>query len=378
METIQLTRKELYDLVWSTPLTKLSEKYSLTTEGIKKICKEFEIPTPDNGYWSKLKFKKEVKVEKLNKTFKGEDKIVLTKCEEGKKIMLDQSPLTILTKQIEVDKKAPLKVPERLSKPDILIQNTKDEFIKTKKDRYYYSDRKIDCVSISVEDKNIDRAFLIMDSFIKLLRYRGHTFRRDINNHGPHISVKDVDFPFCLREAQKRIPPIKKYDTSTYIFTGLFVIKIGESYRAIEWKDGSIKLENQLAKIVAKIELEADKELIWREECRIREIKRQEEEKARKEFEKRREIEIDKTKKLFSDAEKFGKAIIYRNYIEAFKQDAISKKNFTEEIKDWIDWANKKADWYDPFINKKDELLNDNDKEEIHSPKQIKKNYYGY
>ena len=100
MKNIKLTRKELYDLVWSTPLSKLSLKYALSCDGIKKVCKEFEVPIPENGYWFKLKYNKDVQVEKLNSTFKGEDKITLTIREEGDSVNLDQRPLTILTKQI--------------------------------------------------------------------------------------------------------------------------------------------------------------------------------------------------------------------------------------------------------------------------------------
>ena len=43
METIELTRKELYDIVWSTTLSKLTQQYAYTNEGIKKLCKQFEI-----------------------------------------------------------------------------------------------------------------------------------------------------------------------------------------------------------------------------------------------------------------------------------------------------------------------------------------------
>lgn len=53
METIELTRKELYDIVWSTTLSKLTQKYAYTNDGIKKICKQYEVPMPDGSYWSK-------------------------------------------------------------------------------------------------------------------------------------------------------------------------------------------------------------------------------------------------------------------------------------------------------------------------------------
>ena len=65
METIELTRKELYDIVWSTTLSKLTQQYAYTSDGIKKLYKQFEIPIPDGRYWSKLKFNKKFKKESL-------------------------------------------------------------------------------------------------------------------------------------------------------------------------------------------------------------------------------------------------------------------------------------------------------------------------
>ncbi|MNX77425.1 hypothetical protein D3C86_1089660 [compost metagenome] len=68
MKTAELTRKELYDIVLSTRISKLTQQYALSNDGIKKICKQFEIPMPDGGYWMKLKFNKEVNIKyDLNK-----------------------------------------------------------------------------------------------------------------------------------------------------------------------------------------------------------------------------------------------------------------------------------------------------------------------
>ena len=61
METIELSRKELYDLVWSTPLSKITLQYAYNNDGIKKICKQFDVPMPKASYWSKIKYNKKVK-----------------------------------------------------------------------------------------------------------------------------------------------------------------------------------------------------------------------------------------------------------------------------------------------------------------------------
>ena len=42
-----------------------------------------------------------------------------------------------------------------------------------------------------------------------------------------------------------------------------------------------------------------------------------------------------------------------------FLPEAIENNLHDEKFKHWLEWARKKADWYDPFIDLKDKLLND-------------------
>ena len=44
-------------------------------------------------------------------------------------------------------------------------------------------------------------------------------------------------------------------------------------------------------------------------------------------------------------------------YIEAKKEKAQNENTLDQETQEWINWANDKADWIDPLINKKDEIL---------------------
>lgn len=54
------TRKELYELVWSKPMSELAKVFEMSDVGLKKICKAAYIPTPPLGYWAKLKNGKKV------------------------------------------------------------------------------------------------------------------------------------------------------------------------------------------------------------------------------------------------------------------------------------------------------------------------------
>lgn len=86
MKTITLTRKELYDKVWSVPMTALAKKYNLSDNGLRKICKKHNIPLPQVGYWQKLQYNKKVSKTPLPK-LKDEKDIEISIDETSKAIM---------------------------------------------------------------------------------------------------------------------------------------------------------------------------------------------------------------------------------------------------------------------------------------------------
>jgi hypothetical protein len=354
METIELSRKQLYDIVWSTSLSKLTQEYAFSNEGIKKICKQFDIPMPDNGYWIKLKFNKPVQKVKLNPNFGGVDKIVFTIREDGNSINVDQTPLTIRTKEIENDPNTPFIVPDKISKPDILTLQTKEYWRESKGSVFYDKFIKLRYpIRVSVKDR--ERALRFMDTLAKLLRYRGHTIAKE--RHDTCILIDGIYIEFDLREATKRVPSTEKWRTADYVPTGEFIFKVGRYSREKEWRDGKVKIEALLARIVAKLELYAEDEKKQKEETRLWRLKLEEEQRKKEEIKKRKEDEITKFKNLLTLSEQFDKSKLIRQYIHAKKQKAIDTNTLSPELLEWIDWANDKADWYDPTINKPDDIL---------------------
>jgi hypothetical protein len=47
-------REELYELVWSRPLTSVAADFGVSSVAIKKVCRRQQIPTPPRGYWAKV------------------------------------------------------------------------------------------------------------------------------------------------------------------------------------------------------------------------------------------------------------------------------------------------------------------------------------
>jgi hypothetical protein len=50
MEKTTFTRQELYELVWSEPLIRLSRKYNIYDNGLRKICIRMNIYLPNIGH----------------------------------------------------------------------------------------------------------------------------------------------------------------------------------------------------------------------------------------------------------------------------------------------------------------------------------------
>jgi hypothetical protein len=55
METISLTRKNLYEQIWTEPVAAFCLKYDVPEEGVEKICRRLNVPMPGIAHWRKLK-----------------------------------------------------------------------------------------------------------------------------------------------------------------------------------------------------------------------------------------------------------------------------------------------------------------------------------
>jgi hypothetical protein len=356
------TRRELYDLVWSEPRLSISKKYNISDAGIVKMCKDISVPLPKAGHWEKIRAGKKVDIQELSSEYSGENEVTLFLKKEGDQSSANVlSPVAIRQQEIENDSKLTLIVPDKLAKPDELIISAKESLTQKRPHGLHnglvYTSR--DEISISVTPGNIGRALRFMDTFIKLLRVRGH--RIVIKNGETFVFVGEQDVKINFREKTKRIVVTEgKYNRqhSEYHPTGVLSFHARISYtNDIEWKDGKLPLEKQLAKIITKIEIKAKEYRDYLLECWRQNDERREKERIKQEFEKRKEKELAGFKWLLEQSQRWQKANILRNYIDSMETESIAKNNVSDEHKKWLTWARKKVDWYDPHIEAEDELL---------------------
>ena len=174
-------------------------------------------------------------------------------------------------------------------------------------------------------------------------------------------------------ESQKRHtygykPNIRKYD---YVYNGKLKITCGD--RKYIRETDKIKLEDKLGDIIIKLYEQSEEIKNERLEREKIARKRREEEERKEKIRNAKNSEVQKIKELINCAEDYKIACEVRNYI-----DAVSKKELlTDEIKEWIKWANKKANWFDPTIDEEDELLGKREHTKSMEDKNNKLNKYG-
>lgn len=128
VEKIVLSRKELYDLVWSKPMTALIQKYEIKNSELRKILSEMSIPIPEMGYWQKIQYGKSVTIKELPIDFSGRKEVSITIRENP--ISFNKSPQKTLKESLENDSNLPTKVNQKLAKPDILIIEARESLKK--------------------------------------------------------------------------------------------------------------------------------------------------------------------------------------------------------------------------------------------------------
>jgi integrase len=50
----RISRKDLYELIWSEPTATIAQRFGISDVGLAKVCRRSDIPSPPRGYWAKV------------------------------------------------------------------------------------------------------------------------------------------------------------------------------------------------------------------------------------------------------------------------------------------------------------------------------------
>lgn len=391
--TMKLTRKELYDLVWTEPMTVIAKRFSLSDNGLRKHCKSMNIPTPPVGYWSKLQYGKIVEQIPLPENYTGKKtSATLTDANKGndQKIeeLLDAAPALLRQQEIELEiskgNLSSFKVPEILYAKEALIIDTRE---KLREELLPYSERKSpykskvkETLDIHAGDKSINRALCIFSTVIKALYFRGHNIQIDKENEyhqKTYAIIVGEKIQIDMKEKRRMKAGAQSSRDTEFCGDLNFNIYGKWEHKIATYKDTAhTRLEDKIIAIIANLEFRSEE---------IKEERRQAEEQARIAEEKRKIKEVYETrqreelrefKTMFKMAERLKKANILRKYISEYEEFLKVGDKLSEEALEKLEWGKKKADWLDPFVEIEDEYMDDYDKDCVLNSESIKISSY--
>lgn len=264
----------------------------------------------------------------------------------------DENEVKARILEIENDPRVNLKGPAKLVDPDPLVIDAKGSLTKPDRSSWLFKNEGVvsntGSLQIRVAPKNVDRALRLFDAIIKVFRARGHHFE------GSTVHFGEQSFEISIREKLKKLDEYKKEPTN------VLCLKVYAGYPRFEIYDSkSILIEDRILRAVAKVELEVEYYLrVWAENARREEEERQKE-RRRLEILGRKRKELDEFKLLLNAAQRYNDVKLIREYIQSKEEIAMISGTLNDDLLNWIEWARKKADWYDPHVEAYDELLSE-------------------
>lgn len=219
-QAITLSRKNLYDLVWSEPMTKLAGKFGLSDVGLKKKCRRLNIPVPPRGYWARKQAGQTPPVIPLPKGLLVDTVITIYR-----NPMHETSPPRPKAKRSRtraIEKQISQSAQSTTSHP--LIEQTRRilQSVAPNRDGIVKCPD-TSCLDINVSPDALDRALSITNSVMKALETLGHEIA--ITEEGTSVVISGTQIGFSMTEElrKKHLEPqehnLKGYYTFGY---GLF------------------------------------------------------------------------------------------------------------------------------------------------------------
>lgn len=377
-------RETLYKEIWSEPIIKVAQRYGVSDVAIHKICKAMDIPKPPAGYWRQLETGKQVDRIPLPPTTKPTQKTGFRThgCvyeEITEKPILDFLPVEeqnriIETAQNMLREYSGKKLHTVLKQNKISIAHwaathPRDISASRKRDSYYSPPEGEPPLYYDISNESLPRVHSFLSVLFYAVEYLGGSVNMDLT-----LQIRGETVSYFVYESETQVahvytkeelrqlekyekekshswaykPRIRKYD---YVFNGKLRFSV---FKDNCYNDsGNVLIENQLGNILIDLYEKSEVVRIDREAKEAAQRKAEEEKRKREELARRKNKEIGKTLALCNEAEDFIIACNIRAYANAMA----SKPNLTNDEQEWIEWALKKADWFDPIIAREDELL---------------------
>jgi hypothetical protein len=362
----EISRKSLFEMVWSQPMTKLAAQFKISDVALTKICRRHEIPVPGRGFWARVAAGQRLERPELRLPSRPEleDIRIFGSSHSRVKPEIREAEREAKAMESAADRK--ILVSQRLVDLHPIAQATLQRLRKEKaNDHGVVASFGPDLFSVAVSPSQVDRSIRILNAVARASAERGFSVERGKNS--ACLLVNGEQLEFLLNEKINREPhketPAEKARAERekkrwpsdlayrpwwmpqwdYSPSGLLVLELEEHHhsglRRI-FRDGKRQqLEDLLNDFLAAAVAYAAAEKAWREEHERQRREWVEQEQRR--IEKREQVERNRKRWKFvseriRSLERADKIDRFVQYIES----ACSAKNSVgENVRRFVDWA---------------------------------------
>ena len=225
-----VSREELYELVWSIPMIKVAEKFSVSGSYMARVCSVLNVPRPERGYWVQLEVGKAPARPALPEALPGDQ---LFWSQEG------DPPAPRVRAVTATSAPAQPRARRVVTGIHSLIQGAKQHYERGYKveEGQLLRPYKRQLVDVTASTTGLDKALALANDLLNALESDGHRVRVAPSNepfHRPHIDEHEK----ILKSANQEYPNNNSHlwwpssPTVAYVGTipfGLAVIEMTEA-----------------------------------------------------------------------------------------------------------------------------------------------------
>ncbi|MDH3208011.1 MAG: hypothetical protein OEO79_15505 [Gemmatimonadota bacterium] len=362
----ELTREELYKLVWSEPMRVLAPRLGISDAGLAKICRRLKVPRPGRGYWQRLRVGKRDRKPPLRSLPAGAPSTV-TIGRTAQTPEPEETGPVAERRRFECRPENQISVPDRVGRYHPLVTQTRLAF-RAKRALGYQGSRTPKGLDIDVSRASRRRALRIMDTLIKALERRGMAVSVDEIKGATLVDVGGVSIRIGMEERYRTIwleptpeeledarrygwAPTRRYERER---NGSLALRIHEwlpERQRRTWADGKRqRVETCLNAFVVGLVEVSDSKKIVKLQRQERERRRLEEQIQREEQRRRAERERARIEEFRRQVAAWNEVQQSREYLAALRQamgdaDGGGAKVVLEE---WVTWAEGYIEGIDP------------------------------
>ena len=382
-DTLSLSREELYERVWATPMKRLAVEFGLSDVGLAKICKKHKIPRPSRGYWAKIESGKSARRWPLGEIDDAKLTVVTIRHVEHKAetetmcdpLAADPTIAALIAAESLPENK--IQAVSDLRGADPLVSATRDSLASQKPDEYGRISRRYDfaepCFEVAVSKNNVQRALLLLQTMVKAFKSRGYAISTaGAEQRRPHINVLGRDFGISVWEPSKRKPrELTKQEKAErerwhwssardyeYVPTGTLEFHLDRSTYGSNAKISDTKrarLEDRLNEVIVDMLRIVDDARVQAEKARLAAIEKEKRRQKAVELEMARRSESVREERLRKAVPRWENAQRIMNYVAAVRAEAhrrMGEVDETSEIGKWLRWAEQYCEAVDPISDR--------------------------